>query len=136
MPVKGVVSLVTQVGDLVRRVRFFVVPCLSVPCISGCHFINTHVLGIFAREKRVQLRDSGTVSLLGQFEAFRPVAAAFTAQTPSNKVRISRPTTVPARSEAQVWVVSSLVRLCLLTGDNRLRASPVMMASGVAEVHT
>jgi hypothetical protein len=47
MPVKGVVSLVTQVGELVRRVRFFVVPCLSVPCILGCHFINTHVLGIF-----------------------------------------------------------------------------------------
>jgi hypothetical protein len=33
MPVKGVVSLVTQVGELVRRVRFHVVPFLSVPCI-------------------------------------------------------------------------------------------------------
>jgi hypothetical protein len=90
----------------VRRVRFFVVPCLSVPCILGCHFINTHVLGIFPRRKRVELRDSGAVSLLGQFEAFRPVAAAATVQTPSNKVRIARPTTVPARSEAHAWVVS------------------------------
>jgi hypothetical protein len=33
-------------------------------------------------------------------------------------------------------VVSSLAGLCILTGDNRMRASPVMMASGVAEVHT
>jgi hypothetical protein len=136
MPVKGVVSLVTQVGELVRRVRFFVVPCLSVPFILGCHFINIHVLGIFPREKRVELRDSGAVSLLGKFEACRPVAAAFTAQTPSNIVRIARPTTVPARSEAHVWVVSSLAGLCLLNGDKRVRASPVMMASGVAEVHT
>ena len=47
MPVKGVVSLVTHGGELVRRVRFYVVPCLSVHCILGCHFINAHVLGIF-----------------------------------------------------------------------------------------
>jgi hypothetical protein len=58
MPVKGVVSLVTQVGKLVRRVRFYVVPCLSVPCILGCHFINAHVVGIVPREKYKVVRGS------------------------------------------------------------------------------
>jgi hypothetical protein len=84
----------------------------------------------------VDLRDSGTVSLLGQFEACRPVAAASAAQTTSNKVRIARQNTVPARSEAHLWVVSFLAGMCLIKGNNRVRASPVTMASGVAEVHT
>jgi hypothetical protein len=59
MPLKGVVVLVTQVGELVRRVRFYVVSTLSVPCILGCHFINTHVQGIFPREQRIDLREEG-----------------------------------------------------------------------------
>ena len=65
MPVKGVVVLTVQVGEILRRVRFYVVASLSVPCILGCHFINAHVRGIFPQEQRVDLRDGGSISLLG-----------------------------------------------------------------------
>ena len=37
MPVRGVVLLHLQVGDLRTRVRFYVVPGLGVPCILGCN---------------------------------------------------------------------------------------------------
>jgi hypothetical protein len=37
MPVKGVIVLYLQVGDLRTRVRFYVVPGLGVSCILGCN---------------------------------------------------------------------------------------------------
>jgi hypothetical protein len=43
MPVRGLITLYVQVGDLVTRVRFYVVPGLGTPCILGCNFINLHV---------------------------------------------------------------------------------------------
>ena len=46
MPVRGVVLLHLQVGDLRTRVRFYVVPGLGVPCILGCNFIDIHVRSI------------------------------------------------------------------------------------------
>jgi hypothetical protein len=50
MPVKKVVQLVVQVGDLVRRVIFLVTRDLAVPCILVCHLIYAHVKGIIPRD--------------------------------------------------------------------------------------
>jgi hypothetical protein len=62
MPVKGIIVLYLQVGDLRTRVRFYVVPGLGVPCILGCNFIDIHVRSIIsAANKR---REGGNVSLL------------------------------------------------------------------------
>jgi hypothetical protein len=55
MPVKGVIILILQVGNLVRRVRFYVTPGLGVPCILGCNFINLHVRSIHPKERRIDL---------------------------------------------------------------------------------
>jgi hypothetical protein len=46
IPVRGVITLYVQVGDLVTRVRFYIVPGLGTPCILGCNFINLHA-GVF-----------------------------------------------------------------------------------------
>jgi hypothetical protein len=65
MPFKGVVPLVLRVGDLGRRVRFLVTSDLAVSRILGCHFIISHVKGILPRERRVDLCEGGSISLLG-----------------------------------------------------------------------
>ena len=134
MPVKGVVALTVQVGEMVRRVRFIVASSLSVPCILGCHFINAHVYGIFPRERRVDLREGGSISLLGKFDACRPSQAALSVTPASNKVRLARTVAIAPRTEAHVQVVCAVSGLCLLIGDTKLRKSPVSLASGVAEV--
>jgi hypothetical protein len=46
MPVRGAITLYVQVGDLITRVRFYVVPGLGTPCILGCNFINLHVRSV------------------------------------------------------------------------------------------
>jgi Aspartyl protease len=63
MPVRGVIVLHTQVGDLRTRVRFYVVPGLGVPCILGCNFIDLHVRSIHPKERRVDLREGGPIAI-------------------------------------------------------------------------
>jgi hypothetical protein len=63
MPVKWVITLFVQVGKLVRRVRSYVTPGLGVPCIIGCNFINLHVRSIHPRERRIDLREEGSVAI-------------------------------------------------------------------------
>jgi hypothetical protein len=63
MPVEGVLILFVQVGNLVRRVRFYVTPGLGVPCILGCNFINLHVRSIQPTERRIDLIDGASVAI-------------------------------------------------------------------------
>jgi hypothetical protein len=62
-PVKGVIVLYLQVGDLRIRVLFYVVPGLCVPCIPGCNFIDLHVRSIHPKERLVELREGGPVAI-------------------------------------------------------------------------
>ena len=136
MPVKGVVVLTVQVGEILRRVRFYVVASLSVPCILGCHFINAHVRGIFPQEQRVDLRDGGSISLLGRYDACKIPTADLVSHRSSDKVRIARTVLIPPRTEAHVMAVCSMAGLCLIIGDSKVRSSPVCLASGVCELRT
>jgi hypothetical protein len=36
MPARGVLILCVQIGNLLKRVLFYVTPGLGVPCIMGC----------------------------------------------------------------------------------------------------
>jgi hypothetical protein len=134
MPVKGVVALVLRVGDLVRRVRFLVTSDLAVPCILGCHFINAHVKGILPRERRVDLCEGGSVSLLGRYDACAVPQATLEVHRASNKVRVARLFKVPPRSEAHIMVSCALSGLCLISGIDARRMNPVSLARGVAEI--
>jgi hypothetical protein len=69
MPVRGVITLYVQVGDLVTRVRFYVVPGLGTHCILGCNFINHHVRSIHPKECRVDLNEGGSVSIASGIDA-------------------------------------------------------------------
>jgi hypothetical protein len=53
----------------------------------------------------------------------------------SNKLRVANMAVVPPRSEANIYVTCALTRLCLITGPNSRRISPISLARGVAEVH-
>jgi hypothetical protein len=59
IPARGVLILCVQVGNLLKRVRFYVTPGLGVPCILGCTFINLHVKSIHPKEWRVDLNEGG-----------------------------------------------------------------------------
>jgi hypothetical protein len=63
MPVRGVIVLYVQVGDLLTRVCFYVVHGLGTPCILGCNFINLHVRSIHPKERRVDLNEGGSVAI-------------------------------------------------------------------------
>jgi hypothetical protein len=63
MPVKGVIVLYLQVGDLQTRVRFYGVRGLGVPCILGCTFIDIHVQSIHPKERGVELREGGPMAI-------------------------------------------------------------------------
>jgi hypothetical protein len=63
MPVGGVITLYVQLGDLIKRVRFYAVPGLGTPCILGCNFINLHVRSIQPKERRVDLNEGGSVAI-------------------------------------------------------------------------
>jgi hypothetical protein len=55
MPALGVLILYVQVGNLFKRVRFYVTPGLGVPCILWCTFINLYVKSIHPKERLVDL---------------------------------------------------------------------------------
>ena len=108
MPVKGVVQLTTRVGDLVRRIRFLVTSDLAVPCILGCHFTNAHVKGILPRDRRVDLCEGGSISILGKYEGCPVSPETITVGRVSNKVRVARLATIPPRSEEDIMVSCAL----------------------------
>ena len=134
MPVKGVVQLTTRVGDLVRRIRFLVTSDLAVPCILGCHFINAHVKGILPRDRRVDLCEGGSISILGKYEGCPISPETITVGRVSNKVRVARLATIPPRSEAHIMVSCALAGLHLITSVDSRRLNPISLARGVAEI--
>jgi hypothetical protein len=111
MPVKGVVQLVVRVGDLVRSVRFLVTRDLAVPCILGCLFINAHVNGIVPRDRKVELCEGGSVSLLGRYEVCPTPLETLSISRVSNKVRVAKMAVVPPRTEADIYVTCALAGL-------------------------
>jgi hypothetical protein len=135
MPVKGVVHLVVRVEDLVRHVRFLVTRDLAVPCILGCHFINAHVKGIIPGDRKVELCEGGSVSLLGRYEVCHTSPETLSMSRVSNKVRVAKMAVVPPLSEPNIYVTCALAGLCLITGPDSRRMSPISLAQGVAEVH-
>jgi transposase InsO family protein len=133
---KGVIVLIVQVGDLRTRVRFYVTAGLAVPCILGCNFIDRHVRSIMPGERRVELREGGSVAITegspGSKESRKdePPASA----TPSTKVRVAKAILLPPRSEAHVTVQTASVGLRFL--QNKASTSEslgITMANGVAD---
>jgi hypothetical protein len=114
MPVKGVIILHVQVGDLRTRVRFYVVPGLGVPCILGCNFIDLHVRSIHPKEKRVDLREGGSVDITTDTRLSSVASTSIREPNLSRKVRLARLTTIPARSEAHIEVTSACHGLFLV----------------------
>jgi hypothetical protein len=95
IPVRGVVllhlqvgDLRTQVGDLRTRVRFYVVPGLGVPCILGCKFIDLHVRSIHPKERRVDVRKGGLVAISTDTRFDVTESAVSREPTPSRKIRL------------------------------------------------
>jgi hypothetical protein len=114
MPVKGVIILHVQVGDLRTRVRFYVVPGLGVPCILGCNFIDLHVRSIHPKEKRVDLREGGSVDITTDTRLSSVASTSIREPNLSRRVRLARLTTIPARSEAHIEVTSACHGLFLV----------------------
>ena len=133
MPARGVIILYVQVGNLVKRVRFYVTPGLGVPCILGCTFINLHVRSIHPKERRVDLNEGGSIAITSGVSACHAVTPT-RERIPSNKVRIAQRTVIPARCEVHVAVTTAIAGLCLLTHSSRSQV--VSLASGVADVRS
>ena len=134
---KGVMVLILQVGGLRTRVRFYVTPGLAVPCILGCNFIDRHVRSILPGDRRVELREGGSVAITetssGSVEPStgNPTAA----QTPSTKLRVAKAIMLPPRSEAHVSVQTASSGLKFLQSKAMTAESlGITMANGVAEV--
>jgi hypothetical protein len=102
---KGTVTMYVEIGGLRIKTRFLVFEGLAADCILGCLFINKHVAVIFPKEKQVRLSDASVISILRDHDPLVPRQEAEPrVETPSTKVRVAKFTTVPARSEALVWV--------------------------------
>jgi hypothetical protein len=97
MPVRGVVVLHLQVGDLRTRVRFYVAPGLGVPCILGCNLIDLHVRSIHPKERRVDLPVGGSVAIFTDTRFDGTASAVSREPTPSRKNRLARRTVIPPR---------------------------------------
>jgi hypothetical protein len=107
MPVRGVITLYVQVGDLVTRVRFYVVPGLCTPCILRCNFIKLHVRSIHPKERMVDLNEGGSVAIASGIDAENAASAQIREPTASTKVRLSRKTVITPSCEAHVEVTSA-----------------------------
>lgn len=134
MPVKGVIVLYLQVGDLRTRVRFYVVPGLGVPCILGCNFIDLHVRSIHPKERRVELREGGPVAISTDTRLSGTASAVCREPTPSRKIRIARRTVIPPRTEAHIEVTSACHGLFLVVPHSKPSAPTVTLARGIAEI--
>ena len=133
MAARGVIILHLQVGDLLKRVRFYVTPGLGVPCILGCAFINLYVRSIHPKERRVDLNEGGSVAISSGLSACQVISSE-REFTPSTKVRMAHRTVVPARCEAHIEVTTAVAGLVVLTQSSKTIA--VTLASGVAEVRS
>jgi hypothetical protein len=133
MPARGVLILYVQVGNLLKRVRFYVTPGLGVPCILGYTFINLHVKSIHPKERRVDLNEGEPIAITSGVSACQAVATSREC-IPSNKVRTAQRTVIPARCEAHVDVTTAVSELCVLTHSSRTQV--VSLASGVADVRS
>jgi hypothetical protein len=134
MSLRGVIALYGQVGGILRRVRFYVVPGLGTPCILGCNFINLQVRCIHPKERRVDLHEGGSVTISSGLCSDRADSAQIREQTPSMKVRLSRRTVITARCEAHVKVTSAANGLYKILYHTKPSASAVSLASGIAEI--
>lgn len=134
MPVKGVITLFVQVGNLVRRVRFYVTPGLGVPCILGCNFINLHVRSIHPKERRIDLIEGGSVAISTGAGACQISGKEPRTPTASPKVRLARKTVIPARCEMHVEVTSADNGLHLVVHHSTSSKTPIALASGVVDI--
>jgi hypothetical protein len=134
MPVLGVITLYVQVGDLVTRVRFSVVPGLGTPCILGCNFINLHVRSIHPKERRVDLNEGGSVAITSGIDADNAASAQIREPTASTKVRLSRKTVIPPQCEAHVEVTFAASGLYQIFHHTKPSAPAITLASGIAEI--
>jgi hypothetical protein len=134
MSLRGVIALYVQVGDLLRRVLFYVVPGLGTPCILGCNFINIHVRSMHPAERRVDLHDGGSVAISSGLCSDSADSAQIRGQTPSMKVRLSRRTVITARCEAHVEVTSGANGLYKILHHTKPSTRAVSLASGIAEI--
>ena len=134
MPVRGVVLLHLQVGDLRTRVRFYVVPGLGVPCILGCNFIDIHVRSIHPKERRVDLREGGSVAISTDTRFDGTTSAVSREPTPSQKIRLARRTVIPPRTESHIEVTSACNGLKLVVHHSKPTGPPVTLAWGIAEI--
>jgi hypothetical protein len=133
MPVRGVIVLYVQVGDLLTRVRFYVFPGLGTPCILG-NFINLHVRSIHPKERRVDLNEGGSVAISSGIGGNNAASAQTREPSASMKVRLSRRTVIPARCEAHVEVTSAASGLYQILHHTKPSAPAVTLASGIAEI--
>jgi hypothetical protein len=134
MPVRGVITLYVQVGDLVTRVRFYVVPGLGTHCILGCNFINLHVRSIHPKERRVDLNEGGSVAITSGIDAENAASAKIREPAASTKVRLSRKTAISPRCEAHVEVTSVASGLYQIFHHTKPSATAITLASGIAEI--
>ena len=117
MPVKGLVVLKVQVGELDG-----VSDSMSPPAyLSPEYWAATSSIHIFREYSRVSSElisaKAARYPIWAKFDAFRGTLVEATVSKASNKVRISKSIVVPPRSEAHVEVVSAVAGLFLPTGD-------------------
>jgi transposase InsO family protein len=138
IPARGVVQLYVQIGDAVKRVRFYVTPGLAVPCILGCNFINLHVKAILPKEQKVILQEGGTVAIspgIGKEECGMTEFSEVKPPPPQSKLRLARKVLLPPRCEAHVMVESAGSGLCFLQSSAKTYATNgVSLANGVADI--
>ena len=78
---------------------------LATERILGCQFLNRHVAAILPKEKVVRLSDASTIQILKDSDLLLPLEERVKPpEGPSTKIRVSKFTKVPSRSETLVWV--------------------------------
>jgi hypothetical protein len=86
MPVRGEITLDVQVGEVITRVSFYVVPGLGTPCILGCDFTNLHVRSIHPKELRVDLNEGGYTAIASGIDPENAASAQIREPNASLKV--------------------------------------------------
>ena len=133
---KGTVTLFAELGKLRVKAQFLVVEGLATECILGCQFINRHVAAILPKEKVVRLSDASTIPILKDSDPLLPLEERVkTPEGPSTKIRVSKFTKVPSRSETLVWVQCSSPGLQFLQSLLKTHENlGISMGNGIADV--
>ena len=149
------IPLFVRIGDFVGRVPFLMVTSLAVDCILGTTFLDRHVKAILPPQRKIVFHDAPPVALVGTTPsrhdrkmASRSTAhqlpqsdkperrqVAFSANTPSRKIRLVRGVTIPPMTLAMVRAATPVGGICFLqnppkTAHNNL----TLMAQGVMDV--